>query len=236
MASTFTLQNTINWTLSFLEQQPLEINGMQPALDSANLVLSTILGPPLSWPFNRSIISYATANQDYQQVGLFDFAFPEGGTVQPTNTPSAKPWEISVKMILFSDAAPARPQYIAPFIDDGMGNITFRFHPAPDQSYTAVIPYQKKPPTMLSMAYTWYPVPDQNYYLCQWGFLALMSLIGNDARFNEYNAKFISSILGAQGGLTDMERNIFLSNWTRVMAQLQATQLETSQSYKARQT
>jgi hypothetical protein len=33
-----------------------------------------------------------------------------------------------------------------------------------------------------------------------------------------------------------MERNIFLANWTRVMGQLQATQLATGERYKARET
>lgn len=233
MASSFTIQQTVNWSLSYLEQQPLEINGMNPALDSANLVIQTICGPPLSWPWNRGFVAYSSANQDFQQVGLNDFSFLEGGTVAGAD---GKPWQVQVKMLLLDDASPARPQYCSPLIDDGAGNITFRLHPKPDQAYSVVLPYQKKPPLLQSLAYTWAPVPDQNYYLCQWGFLAMMSLIGNDARFNEYNIKFITAILGSQGGLTNMERNIFLANWTRVMAQLQSSQLETAESYKARQT
>jgi hypothetical protein len=35
--------------------------------------------------------------------------------------------------------------------------------------------------------------------------------------------------------LTDLERNIFLANWTRVLAQLQANQLGTAERYKARE-
>jgi len=62
-----------------------------------------------------------------------------------------------------------------------------------------------------------------------------MSLIGNDARFGEYNTKFIVSLLGAQGGLTEMERNIFLANWTLVLSQLQANQLGTAERFKARE-
>jgi hypothetical protein len=93
-----------------------------------------------------------------------------------------------------------------------------------------------KSPTVMSLAYTWAPVPDERVYICQWGHLAMMSLIGNDARFNEYNAKFITTLLGAQGGLTDLERNIFLANWTRVLSQMQGTQLSVSERYKARET
>ncbi|HEY2351075.1 MAG TPA: hypothetical protein VGH83_01110 [Candidatus Acidoferrum sp.] len=233
MAATITIQATVNWSKAFLEQQPVEINGMEPALGSANLVLQTILGPPFSWPFNRSIISYVTAAQDYQVTGLSDFGFLEGGSVQAAGQ---KPWEIAVKNLLFADQSLARPQWCSPFLDDGMGNYTFRLTPAPGENYTVILPYQRKAPLLQSLAATWSPVPDERNYICQWGFLALMSLIGNDARFNEYNAKFITALLGAQGGLNDLERNIFLANWTRVMSQLQSTQLATAERYRARET
>lgn len=233
MPSTITLQNTITWARAYLEQQPVEINGMEPALGSANLVLQTVLGPPFVWPFNRGFISFSTSDQDYQQTGLNDIGFLEGGTVKAA---TGKPYEIAVRQMLHIDASQARPQWCAPLIDDGAGNITFRLTPAPDQAYQVTLPYQKKPPMMASMASTWAPIPDDNNYLCQWGFLAMMSLIGNDARFNEYNAKFVTSLLSIQGGLTDMERNIFLANWTRVMSQLQSTQLATAERYRARET
>lgn len=233
MASTVTLQNTVNWALSYLEQQPMEINGLEPALSSANLILQTILGPPFAWPFNRGIISFSTSTQDTVQGSLSNFGFLEGGTVQAA---TGKAWEISVKNLLVTDVQQARPQFCAPLIDDGQGNITFRLTPSPDQSYQVILPYQRKAPIMMSLASTWSPIPDERQYLCQWGFLAMMSLISNDARFNEYNAKFVTSVLGAQGGLTDMERNIFLANWTRVMSQLQSIQLGTAERYKARET
>jgi hypothetical protein len=137
--------------------------------------------------------------------------------------------------LLNIDASSARPQWCSPFIDDGAGNITFRLTPAPDQSYVVTLPYQLRAPILLSLAYTWAPVPDDKNYICQWGFLALMSLIGNDARFGNYNQKFVTSLLSAQGGLTDLERNIFLANWTRVLSQMQSNQLGTAERYKARE-
>jgi hypothetical protein len=233
MPSTITVQSTITWSLSFLEQQPVLINGLEPAIGSANLVLQTILGPPFTWPWNRRILTFSSSDQDSQQSGLSDFGFLEGGTVQPTA--GGKAFELSVKQMLHVDASQARPQYCAPFLDDGAGNITFRFTPSPDQEYTAILPYQRRAPLIMSVAMTWAPVPDDKNYICQWGFLALMSLIGNDARFNEYNSKFMTTLLAAQGGLTDMERNIFLANWTRVMSQLQGTQLGTQERFRARE-
>jgi hypothetical protein len=234
VASTITIAATANWALPLLEMQPLEILGMEPALSSANLVLQTILGPPMAWPFNRSIASYTSAAQDVQ-LSLPDYGFLEGGTVQPSTGTGQLPWSLKVKNYLDTDQSATRPEHISPLLDDGMGNITFRLHPAPEQSYNVLGIYQRRAPQLQSMGYTWAPVPDERAYIYEWGFLALMSLIGNDARFNVYNSKFITSILGAQGGLTEMERNIFLANWTRVMSQLQATQLETAERYRARE-
>jgi hypothetical protein len=231
MASTITLFNTVNWASGFLDQQPLEINGQEPALGSANLVLQTILGPPFCWPWNRAVLTYTTAAQDYTASALSSFGFMEGASVQA----GGRTWEVMVKNLLQSESQQAKAMHVSPLIDDGQGNITFRLSPAPDQSYVVTAVYQKKAPTLYSLAQTWTPVPDEKNYICQWGFLALMSLIGNDARFNEYNTKFVTGLLGAQGGLTDLERNIFLSNWTRVLAQMQGTQLATTERYKARE-
>jgi len=233
VSSTITIQNTINWEKAFLEQQPVLINGMEPALSSAQLVLQTILGPPFSWPWNRGVINYSTAAQDFVVAGLNDFGFLEGGSVKPTS--GGKPFEIAVKNLLHLDASQGRAAFCSPFIDDGAGNITFRITPSPEQSYDVTLPYQKKAPILASLAFTWAPVPDEKIYICQWGHLALMSLIGNDSRFTEYNIKFVTALLGAQGGLTDLERNIFLANWTRVLSQLQGAQLATSERYKARE-
>ena len=233
MPSTRTIQDTINWSAAFIEQQPVLLNGLEPALSSAQLILQTVLGPPFVWPWNRGIITFTTNTQDSQQSGLNDFGFLEGGTVQPAS--GGKIMEIAVKNVLQGDASGARPQWCSPFLDDGAGNITFRLTPAPDQAYSVILPYQRRAPIVMSLAYTWAPVPDDKYYICQWGFLAMMSLIGNDARFGEYNQKFVTGLLAAQGGLTDMERNIFLANWMRVMSQVQSTQLATAERYKARE-
>jgi len=232
VSSSVTLQNTVNWAKAFIEMQPVEILGMEPALSSANLVLQTILNPPLAWPWNRSTTSYTSSQQDNQVTGLFSFGFLEGGVVQPAS--GGKSWELSVQLVLHPDQSAARPQYCAPLIDDGMGNITFRTSPSPDQSYNHTLIFQRNAPQLLSLAYTWAPVPDALAYIPMWGFLAMMSLIGNDARFTGYNAKFISSVLAQQGGLTDLERSIFIGNWMRVMSQVQATQLETQERYRAR--
>ena len=232
MPSTVTIQSTVNWAKPFLEQQPVLINGMEPALGSANLVLQTMLGPPFCWPWNRGILTFSSGLQDSQQA-MTDFGFLEEGTVQASG--GGKPWALAVKQSLHVDASAARPQWCAPYMDDGVGNITFRLMPSPDQTYQVTLPYQKRAPVLMSLGTSWAPVPDEKSYICQWGFLALMSLIGNDARFGEYNQKFTTTLLSAQGGLSDMERNIFLGNWLRAQSQAQATQLATAERYRARE-
>lgn len=233
MASTITIQNTVNWERAFIEQQPVLINGLEPALSSAQLVLQTILGPPFAWPWNRAVTTYATANQDWTQSGLSKFSFLEPGSVVPQS--GGKPWAVAVKHILEADQSSARPQWISAYIDDGAGDITFRAIPAPDQTYIFTLPYQMKAPILYSLAQTWAPIPDEKNYICQWGHLALMSLIGYDARFNEYNQKFITALLAAQGGLNELERNLFLGNWLRAAAQARSMQLDVQERYKARE-
>jgi hypothetical protein len=232
MANTLTLRNTLNWCAAFLEQQPVLINGMEPALSSANLVLQTTLGPPFAWPFNRSVLNFVSTGQDYVAGGLNDFGFLEGGSVAP---PAGNPFEVAVRGVLQLEGNTARPNFVSELTDDGAGNITFRLNPTPAVESSVTLLYQKKAPIMQSMAYTWFPFPDEKNYVPQWGFLSLMSLITNDARFNAYNQKFITSLLAQHGGLTALERNIFLANWTAVLKEVQSAQLGTAERFKARE-
>lgn len=233
MPSSLTIQNTLNWEGGYLDQQPCKINGMEPALSSANLVLSTLLSPPLAWPWNRSTAAFSTSGQDFTLTGLTNFGYLEGGSMMDAN---GQPWELEVKNVLHPDMSQARPRWCSPLIDDGMGNITFRLSPGPPTgTSTGVLIYQRRAPILMSLGTTWSPVPDDRIHMCQWGHLSLMSLIGNDARFNSYNQKFVTAVLSSNGGLTAMERNMFLANWTIALGQVQSKQLQTSEQFKARE-
>ena len=233
MGSTRTVQSSLNWMASLIEQQPTAINGMEPALTAANMVLGVVLGAPFTWPWNRGQANFNATTQDTAVAGLTDFGFLEGGSVYAAGAQS--PMAIIVKRLLEQDTSQARALHMSIFEDDGAGNITFRLSPGPDQEYSCNAIYQKKPPVIQSLGYLWSPVPDEKAYLCDWGLLSLMSLIGNDARFNEYNQKFVLSMLQSQGGLEEMERNIFIANWTLVTSQFQSSQLRTAQRVQARQ-
>lgn len=79
MASTITLQGSINWAQCFGKFKPLTIGASnEPALTCANILLTTILGGPFKWPWNRNTVSFLAAQgvQD-NSVAVTDFGFIE---------------------------------------------------------------------------------------------------------------------------------------------------------------
>ena len=61
-----------------------------------------------------------------------------------------------------------------------------------------------------------------------------MSLLTKDARAPIFMGKFVSHLLGAQDGLSAMQRNIFLGNWMEVLSAPQREQIGVSQGAQAR--
>ena len=234
MASWRNLQASVSWVLPHLRYQPFSISNMQPALDSGNVILQTMLGPPFKWPWNRAAIGFTAQAtvQDYKQA-VGKFGFLESGVVIDPAT--SKPTEISIKNSLELDAEGARPAYVSPQLDDNAGNITFRLLPCPNVAYPVSLTMQQKAPIMTSLASTWWPIPDELSYIYDHGMLSLGSLLNNDPRFQVFNQRFVAHLLGRQGGLSDTERNIFLQNWLQVTSMMQASQLKTQQSVASRQ-
>lgn len=68
MASTQTVAQVINWAQANGLGRPVTafVNN-EPAITSANMILSTILSPPFNWNWNRSSVTFltSTAVQDY---------------------------------------------------------------------------------------------------------------------------------------------------------------------------
>lgn len=212
MARTKTLQDSINFVAPILKNQSLMISNFEPALTAANLVLGTMMGPPFRWRFNRANFTLALtsgAGVDYVKL-LADFGFIETQWLTDANNGIH---QVGGAVALAKDAAVGRPTRVAPQFDDNAGNITFRFDRVPDQAYTFFGDYQKKCPLITSPASSWGTVPDEFQYIYNWGFLCILSLLINDSRFPIFEGYFISRLLGAQDGLTDQERNIFVANW-----------------------
>ena len=218
MASTISIQSTINWAKPYLKLQPLNVNNLEPGLTAANIILETMLGPPLRWRFNRASLSInlLAGSTDYQ-IAVPDLGFIE---TQWLADASGKIHELNGAVSLAKEGQEARPKEIAAQYDDNAGNITFRVKPAPNALYTAYMDYQKKAPILSSWAQTWSPIPDEFGYCFNWGFLTVVGMLTNDSRFPVWEKYFLGRLLGAQDGLDDQAKAIFLGNWSEVAATL----------------
>ncbi len=226
MPSTITLQNTINWASSYIYDQPAALGAAnEPAITIANVVKQAILGPPFAWNWNRTIqaaFALTTGQQDYPQA-YATFGFLEKAWLSWGSGASVK--EVTeVAELLSAESVQGRPdQQIAAQLDDGAGNITFRIKPAPDsaQTYSLQIVQQNAPALFTSLSGTWAPIPDKLSYIYQYGFLGLLLAFNKDPRAQIYDSRFIAHLLGAQGGLSEMQKNIFLGNWLSTGLELQ---------------
>jgi hypothetical protein len=217
------LRNTMNFVASFLKNQPQEINNMDPAVTVGQMVLGTILGPPFKWRQNRVEISFGItdAGTDYART-LASFGFIEAAWLLDGQ---GNQHALTGALMLTVNADAGRPEKIAPQFDDNGGGITFRFDKTPDRNYTCYVDYQQSAPLLTSPASGWGPVPDYFNYIFNFGYLAIMSLLVNDARFPIFEKYFIGRLLGAQSGLSEQERNIFLANWAAAVATMKKSDM-----------
>jgi hypothetical protein len=163
----------------------------------------------------------------------YDFGWIEGAVVKDT---AGNYQECLPKIWLAQSTPQDRPRSISAQIDLGDGNQTFRLHPVPDQTYPVLITIQEKPGLFTKTSQTWAPIPDEYSRIYNWGFLALMWLFADDPRYQLANQKFVTQILGANSGLTDTERNIFLNNWQQVTGQVQSMITAQTQGFQSRST
>lgn len=208
MASTFTIQDTINWAQPFMGYAPLAIGvGNEPAITSANTILQTILSPPFKWRWNRTTSPQSIPqNSSTLVASLSNFGWLEKVTVggfdcQLKNEP------------LSSSTEPGRPSFFATNLDNDAGQITFGFLPTADQTYPATLIYQEAAPLITALTSTWAPIPDYLSYIYNWGFLALMLESVDSARAMNARRIFVASLLGIAEGLKDQDRSLFLSTW-----------------------
>ncbi len=231
MGATVNLQSTINWAAPLIRFTPQLTGSLEPALTNANLVKQTILGTPFIWRQNRATVQIpiTAAAQDYP-VALADFGFLESASV----VGATASFEIEIDTLLGISGDQARPGSVTVQSDDNGGNLVFRYNTVPDQAYVCTLVYQRKPVPMTSLASLWAPLPDELAYVYNFGYLALAAMMADDARFPVFNQRFVSHLLGAQEGISDLARNIFLANWTAVQAQAQRSQGQVAQNVQAR--
>jgi hypothetical protein len=238
MSATRNLVSSSLFAMPFLGYQPANVSNSEPALQAANIVKQTMLGAPFKWPWNRGEFLAQMDPDDAESwaqdftVESNDFGFLEMAWLIDPETGKAN--EIEVRKVLAVESATQRPQSIAANLDDQLGAILIRLNAIPDAAYAIGGYYQKEPVLMSSMAALWRPIPDSLSYIYDWGFLAIYSMILKDARFPIYWQKFTSHLLGAQDGLTELERNIFLGNWLQVLTAPERASMLTQQGIQGR--
>jgi hypothetical protein len=164
----------------------------------------------------------------------YSFSWIETASVQDTNQNGTRWVEIETKQLLALESKTARPGYVAGQLVDANGNVTFRLNPSPIASVPVVLTLQQQPKLFTQTSQTWAPIPDEYSHIYNWGFLSLMWMFADDPRFQVANAKFMSSLLSTNQGLTQTQVNIFLQNWQAITGQPAANNATQGQGFQAR--
>jgi hypothetical protein len=226
MASTITIQGTINWILAYIVQRPFTgVAGItnEPGLTSANYLMQSILQPPFRWEWNRKKLIPAftcVAGQSDYPVAMADFGWLEKAIITdpspPANSPTGPNYELELSEILGTEGTENRPQKLAVLLDDGAGNITFRVFPVPDKAYPIELDYQKAPILATTLgATTWAPIPDKLAFLYERGMMAQAQMMYNQQLGLSNMELFIRQLVAAVSGLSEMEKAIFLEDQLR---------------------
>lgn len=222
MPSTYTVQNTVNFSAIMTRLVPLiNVGGYsnEPALSIANQILQEILAPPFAWPWNRQTLdttSTVAGTQDYP-VTVANFGWLETATLKDSG---GKITVLEIATGLTEETTQARPVRIATQADPGAGTVTFRLFPAPDAAYTINLTYQAAPPLVIALTQTWAPVPDRLRYLYDQGFLARVYEMLDDGRFPISLQQFQALLVAAANGLSATQRNPF--DWAKVREEREA--------------
>lgn len=210
---TNTLQRTVNVAQNFVRNAPLTFSGTNdPAFLMADWVRQFMLGPPFAWRWNRSIVSQTlvVGQQDYT-IALPRFGWLEKGVVSNTAVTPNVTSELDVVLNVSEETVPNLPTFLAARLDDGNGNISFRYSPPPDKIYSSTLTYQNSAPVFTTMQDTWAPIPDYLSYLYTQGLLAKSYEYLGDPRFSIAMPLFLRQVIAANSGLDETQINIFLA-------------------------
>ena len=232
MASTIQLQRTINLAQQFLRLSPLTFAANaanDPAFSNADWVLQTILAPPFAWRWNRNSAlptapTFSTIiGQSNYTVSLPTFGWIEKATGYDPNN-GYRAFELLNELIVAGETLPNEPTRIAAVLDDDAGNITFRLFPPPDRVYNIVVEWQGAAQLFTALTQTWDPIPDYLSYLYNEGFQAKAYEYSNDPRFQTAMQLFITDLAAASEGLSETQKNLWVTNKLDTMRQMAAVQ------------
>lgn len=223
MGVTLSVQNSITYVQSLIDNQRLNVNNMEPGVTMANTVLGTMLGAPFVWRQNRTNLSFGISTAggtDYTQsvpgMGFIETQWLEdsGGNI----------FELNGATALAKVSFPRTPTLIAPQYDDNEGNITFRFNSIPDGAYTASLDIQNAAPLITSPADTFSPLSDYFGYLFNKGMLSEGALLVNDSRFSIWRSEWIAQCLATQDGLDAQAKDMFYNQFMNTTRTVQRSQ------------
>lgn len=223
MSVTLSIQNSMTYVQSLIDNQRLNVNNMEPGVTMANTVLGTMLGAPFCWRQNRSNLSIAIstlAGTDYTEsvptMGFIEtqwLADPEGNILELNGAGA-------LAMVSFQ----RQPTLMAPQYDDNNGNITFRFNSVPDGDYTAFVDFQNAATLITSPADTFTPLSDYFGYLFNKGMLSEGALLVNDSRFSIWRSEWIAQCLATQDGLDAQAKDMFYNQFMNTTRTVQRSQ------------
>lgn len=228
------VMNSIVFVQTLIKNQRMNVNGQEPGLTMANIILQRILGAPFIWRQNRasfSIAISAAGGTDYT-VSVPNLDRIETQWLTDAN---ANIYQLDGAVSIAKVSASRKPTKVAAVYDDNAGNITFRFNSIPDKNYTAWFDYQQKAQLITSWANPWGVIPDQCGYIYNLGFLSMGALLVGDARFTIWNRQFVGSLLGAQDGLDAQAKAMFLESWLSDVRAVQRSQGSVADGIKGRE-
>ena len=207
MATTKTLQETVDWARTFTKLVPIVgIGGFsnEPALTICNSVIQEILSPPHKWKFNRAeLTSFITIDgtQDYAQAATTDMSWLESCVLEDeantSTSPDLKPThEIEAVQDLPKESFKDNPEKVCLLSEDeGASTTTLRFWKVPSTTvWRAYVVYQKKAVIKTALTADWSPIPDDLAWVYQQGFLAMAYKMADDTRAETEYRKFLRDI------------------------------------------
>ena len=235
----YTLQDTFNWAQTFIEYSPLTAGtGNEPAISTANMIISTMTSAPLTWGWNREEWDNLVLipNEPDYVVNITDFSFLEKVTlIKPDGSYSFEVKDVyNTNALGYSVSKPAEPKSVSVHQVDFGTNVTLRFMAIPDLAYTSVLTYQSLIPDMVNLSDPW-PIPSQYKDIFNNLFAAeAYQAVDDDQEAQRYRMRGIAALLSKAEGLTEMQRNAFLSQFLIRGAQAQSMSMRTTQAQQAR--
>jgi hypothetical protein len=216
MASLRTLQETVQWAMSFTKLIPIiGASGYEnePALTICNNVIQQMLAYPYNWKFNSQdaapFNTDTTANtQDYVNT-ITDCAWVESCVrLDPNSTQQPPPIEnIEVVRNIQPTSIVSNPSKIA-YMNENDGGGIWRIWPVAGmgKEWTLMPVYQRKPLVKMGLQETWAPFPDELAYVYNQGFLAFAYKHADDPRWEAEYKNFLYLIQTALN-IKDAEGN-----------------------------